>query len=307
MACVRLVGALGGLALAAACSGVAPTIPEPVPTPPGISSLRISGVKAELFPGHSAPMWAEVVLTSGTVKRCLAAWSVDDERVATVSPTGLLTARSKGIVNVTAACAGLSAHAETRVVYEFVLLPYDTELPDLPGFLLAQMEFLDGPNAGQQILTGFRHTQVIGGPWDPVRVRFTSDTHEPAETVLSESSGQRYGSKFLFYVPMKFVAGPQTDTFIRRMSRETMEISHPFTMSQSGPVQVRTWWAVDYNDGLSVALWCNGVQLKQVSQVFGSTGEGITQDAPAGECEVRLRQSKSDAATHYRVAIKYPR
>jgi hypothetical protein len=33
----------------------------------------------------------------------------------------------------------------------------------------------------------------------------------------------------------------------------------------------------------------------------------LAQDAPAGTCEKRLRQSRSDAGTHYRVAIKYAR
>jgi hypothetical protein len=87
-----------------------------------------------------------------------------------------------------------------------------------------------------------------------------------------------------------------------------MEIAHPFEVRRAGTVEIRTWWSVDYNDRLFVDLWCGGVRVSGVSQLFGSAGHGFSHSVsgPAA-CEVRLRQSKSDAATHYRVAIRYPR
>lgn len=87
-----------------------------------------------------------------------------------------------------------------------------------------------------------------------------------------------------------------------------MTFAHPFTMRAAGPVQIRTWWIVDYNDRLHVELWCGGKLLRSVTQLFASLGDGFTHTVPAaGACEVRLRQSKSDAETNYRVAIRYAR
>jgi hypothetical protein len=91
------------------------------------------------------------------------------------------------------------------------------------------------------------------------------------------------------------------------MSRDTMEIAHTFTPERAGTVRVRTWWSVDYNDRLTIGLWCAGTERRSVTQIFGSAGGGFTYDlASPAACEVRLRQHKSDASTRYRVAITYP-
>ena len=85
------------------------------------------------------------------------------------------------------------------------------------------------------------------------------------------------------------------------------EIVHPFRTVAAGPVQIRTWWSVDYNDALRIELWCEGGLLRTGTQRAGSAGGVFTQDAPGpAGCEMRLRQVKSDAGTKYRVAIRYP-
>jgi len=305
--------ALVVVSLATGCASDSPSAPAPVPPAPGFSALRVSGLLPELAPGAVAQLKAEVVLTVGTVKECVATWSVDDTRVATISPTGLLTARLTGYASVTATCQGLSARSETRVTaanpYTLIIVAYDSEVPSEFG-VVTEMEFLDGPSAGQRVTTSWIFTNGLPGVTWPVRVRFTAVDFAPKDFVLAESTGKRRNSNsplFDFRVPMTFVADAQTDTYVRTMSREVMQISHPFTMRQPGPVQVRTWWSVDYNDRLFVELWCNGEMLATRTQLFGSAGSGFTQDAPPGSCETRLRQSKSDAGTHYRVAIKYAR
>jgi len=249
----------------------------------------------------------------GGVKECVAAWSVDDTRVATISPTGLLTAGLTGYASVTAVCAGVSARAETKVTaanpYQLIIVAHDSEVPSEFG-VVTEMEFLDGPNAGQRVATSWIFTNGIPGVAWPVRVRFTAVDYEPKEFVLAESTGKRRNPNsplFDFRIPMKFLPDAQTDTYVKRMSKDEMQVSHPFTMRQAGPVQVRTWWSVDYNDRLVMELWCNGQMLITRTQIFGSAGSGLTQDASAGSCEVRLRQMKTDAQTHYRVAIKYAR
>lgn len=302
-------------ALTGACAGSSPSAPAPVPGPgvPLIVQVRVAGLPPELTPGAVAQLRAEVVLATGSVKECTAAWSVDDTRVATVSSTGLLTARLTGYARVTAACEGFSAQADAKVAaanpYQLIIVAYDSEVPSEFG-VVTEMEFLEGPSAGQKVPTSWIFTNGIPGVAWPVRVRFTAEDFAPKEFVLSEATGQRRNSNsplFDFRVPMTYVGDASTDSYVRTMSREVMQISHPFTMRLPGPVKVRTWWSVDYNDRLFVELWCNGELLASRTQVFGSAGSGLEHSAPAGSCEVRLRQSKSDAGTHYRVAIKYAR
>jgi hypothetical protein len=267
-----------------------------------------------LSPGSTAQLKAEIVLQTGTVNECAAAWSVDEASVASVSPSGLLTGGKTGYVNVTASCEGLTTRAETKVEaispYRLIIVAYDSEVRTEAG-VTARMEFLDGPRAGESMPTGGVFTNGVPDVTWPVKVRFTADGFEPKDFILAEATGTRrnpISNLFDFWVPMTFTPDALTDTYVRTMSRTEMEIAHPFTMRQPGPVQVRTWWSVDYNDILSIELWCGGERLRTASQRFGSAGDGFTHDVLApGACEVRLRQIKSDAATHYRVAIRYAR
>lgn len=256
---------------------------------------------------------AEVVLSNGAVKQCAALWTIDDPRVATISPAGLLTAQVTGYATVTASCDQRSAQALLKVSavnpYTLIIVAYDREVPSEFG-VKTVMEFLDGPRAGERVTTDWIFSDGLTNITWPVRVRFSADDYAPVEFVLAESTGTRRNSKshlFDFRVPMTFTPDAATDTYVRRMSETDMEIAHPFVMRQPGTVDVRTWWSVDYNDTLAVQLWCNGALLASRTQLFGSAGHGLTHDAPAGACETRLRQGKRDAYTHYRVAIRYPR
>lgn len=106
---------------------------------------------------------------------------------------------------------------------------------------------------------------------------------------------------------MAFVADSWTDTYVRQMDPANMAFAHPFVTRSATQVQVRTWWGVDQNDGLTGELWCNGQLMGSRSQQWSSNGDGYSFGAPAGQCELRLRQKKADAYTRYRVAIRYPR
>ena len=174
----------------------------------------------------------------------------------------------------------------------------------------ANMEFLDGLRAGQRVAwTILEHEPLSDVAW-PVKVRFTADSYEPKDFILSEATGRRRNSMshlFDFHVPMTFVPDTMTDTYVRTMSETESIIAHSFTMRVPGAVQIRTWWMVDYNDHLIIELWCGGRMLRTATQGYGSAGDGFTHDVSTpGACEVRLRQSKSDASTNYRLAIKYP-
>ena len=291
--------------------GTAPTAPTPPANRP--LSLKISGVPESLAPGASTQLRADVTLGDGTTKPCAASWSVSDARVATVDAAGLLTGGITGYVTVMAACEGLTVTADTKTSaacpYSLVIVAVDREVGTEFG-VAATLEFLDGPRAGERIQTGSAFNAVASNTEWPVRVRVTADSYETADFVLAENTGTRRNKTsplFDFRLPMTFRPDPLTDTHVRTMSRSEMEIAHPFVLAAAGIVEIRTWWSVDYNDLLYVELWCGGQPLRSQTQLFGSAGGGFSQSVAApGPCEVRLRQSKSDAGTHYRVAIRYP-
>jgi hypothetical protein len=304
----------------AACRGGSPTAPgnppivPDIPSGPGISDVRIAGLPRALSPGSTAQLTAELVLQTGAVKECAApTWSVDDASVARVSSSGLLTGGVSGYVTVAVSCEGLTTRAETKVEtqnkYRLIIVAHDSEVKNEFG-VRARMEFLEGPRAGQSIPTSWIFSDGVADVMLPVKVRFTADGYLPRNFILSEATGTRRNADspfFDFRVPMTFAPDASTDTFVRRMSETESVILHPFSMQTPGPVQVRTWWSVDYNDRLSVEVWCDGKMLHSIIQLFGSAGDGFTHNvATAGACEVRLRQHKWDASTHYRIAIKYP-
>jgi hypothetical protein len=277
------------------------------------SELRITGLPRTLSPDAVVQLKAEVIRQGGLAQSCDAAWSVDDGRVAAISASGQLTAKVAGYVTVAAACEGLTGAAETRVEtpnpYHWIILAFDKDVPTELG-IQATMEFLDGPRAGQSIQTeSIFSSGVAGVPW-PVKVRFTAADYAPRDFVLSESTGTRRNPTSTLYdfrIPMTFTPDSSTDTYVRTLSRTEMQATHPFVMGVAGDIGVRTWWSVDYNDTIFLELWCGGRMERASQQQFGSAGSGFTQAvAQPGPCEVRVRQLKADAGTHYRIAIRYP-
>jgi Bacterial Ig-like domain (group 2) len=304
------------LVAASACGHSSPTSPPTSPTEPTVSQLRISGLPASLGPGATAQMTAQEVLTNATVKDCAATWSVDDAQVAGVSPTGLLTARSMGYATVVASCEGLTARGETKVeatvAYTLNVVPFDSALTKY-GCVAATMEFLDGPLAGRRtpICTGPNDTWLQPSQYGatmPVRVRFTAESYDPKEAVLAESTGSPRATRVVwdFPVPMTFVPDPLTDTFVGTVSFKK-EISYPFTVGAPGKVRVRSWWSLDYNDRVSLELWCGGQRLQRTWSLSGATGGGFSQDVQSpGQCEVKV-QPDINGTTLHRLAITYPR
>lgn len=320
------VAAIVLLPLAAGCgSKQAPTAPSSgnssnsAPAPPVVSTLRIAGLPGAVSPGSSTQLMAEIV-QGPSVKDCPATWNADNAPVATISSSGLLTAALTGYAMITASCEGLSARVEVKVEarnpYALVLHPYDSELrndyPESSYGVRATVEFLDGPRTGEKVTTtGTSWSELTGVPTWPIRVRLTARDYESRDFVIAESTGHRRNpSSSVFDLPieMRFTPDASTDTYVRRMTTEQSEISHPFTMRVPGTVEVRTWWSVDYKDRLGITLSCNNQAIGNVTQMEGSAGDGYSwYVGTPGPCAVTLRQYLSDAYTFYRVAIRYPR
>ena len=287
---------------------------------PATSQVRIAGIPPALSPGATAQLAAEAVLETGVVKECAAGWLVDDAKVASVSSSGLLTGRNTGYVNVSATCNGVTARAETKVealrTYHVVIIPYDSEIYEPPVMkpLVADIEFLDGPRAGQKMrLASFYRDGMLDVTW-PVKVRLTADGYEPKDVVLADNTGERPNQSsdwFDFWVPMTFSQDALTDTFVHELSPAEKIITYPVTLRAPGPVQVRTWWWGDYDSDLFVELTCDGKLLLGHGYWIGGPtngirGAGFTANVPADTaCQVRVRQTVG--YPRYRIAIRYAR
>ena len=302
------------LVSASTCGDSSPTAPATAPPEVGSGQLRISGLPPSLRPSATAQLTAQHVMGNGTERECAASWSIDDPQVASLSATGLLTARNTGYGTVMASCAGLSARGETKVEapvsQSLLVLAHDSALPP-DSCLRATMELLDGPLAGGTVTTGcfgFILPRERYGGVLPVKVRFTAESYESKDFIISEATRATEPNRFTwsFLVPMTFVADPLTDTFVLTLKYTDRNVAIPFTLRSPGAVRVRTRWALDYNDRLFVELWCDGQRLREYSERMESAG-GFTQDVQsAGACEVKLTPAIGGFVT-LRVAITYPR
>jgi hypothetical protein len=302
------------LALATACGGASPASPTSSGTAPnnaGVSEFRIAGLPESLAPGASAQLKAEVVLLSGVVKECTAAWSVDDTKVANISSSGLLTAVAMGYASVTASCSGMTARVEAKVEarnpYEFDIAVRDSEWGGIVEHVT--MEFLDGPRRGEKVQFD-NETQVKVPVW-PVRARFTADDYRPMDVVLSESTADEIFSSpisfALFWVRMVFVPDPATDTYTGKLNPTAGTAVYSFTMREPGSVKIRSWWDCD-NDfcGLFAELWCGGQMLRREAAPYkgGTIVQGIQSQA---SCELKIGlYPRGYEKYQYRVAITYP-
>src|SRR3954447_8612350 len=124
----RLVGPVALIITVDGCGGAPPaptqpTTPTPAPiTPAGtVASIRVGtagNVPTTLSPGDTLQLFAQATNSDGTTADVtnLAVWQSSDPVVATVSPTGLLTAAIEGALDVSASYSGKSGsiHADIQ-------------------------------------------------------------------------------------------------------------------------------------------------------------------------------------------------
>src|SRR4051794_19552814 len=100
-----------------------PTTPTPAPGTPAVTvaSIRVGtagNVPTTLSPGDTLQLFAQATNSDGTTADVtnLAVWQSSDPVVATVSPTGLLTAAVEGALDVSASYSGKSGsiHADIQ-------------------------------------------------------------------------------------------------------------------------------------------------------------------------------------------------
>lgn len=104
------------LALLYACGGGGKDNPSTPYTPPAnvaVSSVSISTTSAELEIGKTLQLTATVSPSNATDKSV--SWTTSSATVATVTPTGMVTAKAEGTTNITATCGGKSAVCKVTV------------------------------------------------------------------------------------------------------------------------------------------------------------------------------------------------
>ena len=114
---VILVGIVGAVALAAACSG-SPLSPSPSSSPPSVVSIQISGLADGAVVGIPLVLQATTTLSDGSMRNDTATvtWTSSDPTVARVDTGGVLTSLRPGTTNIGATISGVGSSATASVV-----------------------------------------------------------------------------------------------------------------------------------------------------------------------------------------------
>ena len=102
-------------AVVCSCGGGKEDKPDGPITPSvvAVSSVSLSKTEAELVVGNTLQLTATVSPSNATDKTLT--WNSSSSTIASVSPTGLVTAKAEGSANITASCGGKSATCKLTV------------------------------------------------------------------------------------------------------------------------------------------------------------------------------------------------
>jgi hypothetical protein len=306
------------VAVLASCGGSSGSPGGPSTLP---SSVAITGLPEAVWVNATTTLKAQV-FQGATVKDCAATWSVDDAKVATISPAGVLsTTNTSGYVTVTATCDGVAAQAQARVQrttpLNLVVYAYDDAVKDRSQWhiftLDATVEFLDGPYAGKTWRTwDTAFGYGVGDVTLPAKVRVTANGFAARDAVLSDETVPAAGdlsTSLDWWLPMKFAPDANTDTLAGELTEQSAGLA--FTLAAPGAVQVRTWWTgMDSSsiDRATLALSCNGSVVETLEQGQHSQGSGFTKDVgTSGPCTVSLTSRSPREPWFYRIAVTYPK
>ena len=116
MKTLKLLGVSVLASIICSCGGGGADKPDgPItPTVVSVTSVSLSKTSAELTIGNTLQLMATVSPSNATDKTVT--WSSSSTTVASVSPTGLVTAIAEGSSNITASCGGKSATCKITVV-----------------------------------------------------------------------------------------------------------------------------------------------------------------------------------------------
>lgn len=115
---MKTLKVLSFIALAAvlcSCGGGKEDKPDGPITPSvvAVSSVSLSKTEAELVIGNTLQLTATVSPSNATEKNIT--WNSSNTTIATITPTGLVTAKAEGSANITASCGGKSATCKLTV------------------------------------------------------------------------------------------------------------------------------------------------------------------------------------------------
>jgi hypothetical protein len=112
-----LILVFGGCMLLSSCGGSSPNETAPSPLSPTVSSVVVSGSTTLTSIGQTVQLTATAMLSDGSIQSVTstAAWQSSNASVATVSPSGLVTAVASGAVTITATLQAKSGTASVGI------------------------------------------------------------------------------------------------------------------------------------------------------------------------------------------------
>jgi len=134
------------------------------------------------------------ILTDGTTAdvTSLASWTVSDVSVATIQPSGLLTATGLGVTSLAASYKAQNAFASVIVTPPGTIATAGrARLPGNgggEGLGVAGFDVFDA-RSGQRTTTNADGRYTMGGLISGTRLAFTRDDYEPAELVVTNAFG----------------------------------------------------------------------------------------------------------------------
>jgi hypothetical protein len=176
-----------------ACSASTPATPAPTLVQTAISALTINNLPRSLRIGESVELTASVTLPNGTTKLADGvAWRSSNPAVATVSPTGVLSAVGSGGVDIVASAFEQEVSARLQVPFVITGIVHEsapTEEVRLPG---ARIEIVGSPATGQSLTADAEGRFVIEVEQPGFALHVSRDGYEPASfSVASLPRDQR--------------------------------------------------------------------------------------------------------------------
>jgi hypothetical protein len=130
-----------------------------------VKSLKVSG-DTTLTATDDSQFSAQAVMSDGSTEdvSLRAAWTSSNTVVAIVGPSGIVTAKTDGVVNISATYQGASGTVKTTVsplvVFAIGGTVIETGFGGIPG---AKVQVLDGPSAGLSTTTDGSGNYVLPG------------------------------------------------------------------------------------------------------------------------------------------------
>lgn len=289
----------GALLLAAAgCGDAAPPVPAQVVVTPGSATAETVGATVQ---------YAAQVLDAqrNVIAGATVLWSTEDQRVATVSPTGLATVTGPGRARMRATHETISGSATlavelrpasmTKVAGDSTTAPATTVLPQRPTVRVADAGGAPIPDVEVRfaVVSG-------GGQIAPLRALTDADGNASTRWTLGDQPGQQTLRAETTDFQAEFVATatePPLRVDTRRLKRARLTLAYRAAMQAKGGTGPYLWSLADGALPTGLALAADGaisgtpealVASAFTARVRNANGNEATRDLTIEVCDAPL-------------------